>query len=147
VRVTQRDDEAVCRVAPVLGVWWLLPTRTPPSRRDEEGIPVLAVAGTPVGSTLILSDRFRRAVGAGDIAAVPRLFREDAVFLSPVVCRPYAGRNAALKVLEAAERVREADDQGRITEPKVMLRPASALQVVGVRIAEEFARPGLASSA
>ena len=38
------------------------------------------------------------------------------------------------------------DQHGRITELKVMLRPASALQVVGVRMAEEFARLGLASA-
>lgn len=134
----------------------------------------------------MLSDRFRTAVEAGDVAGASRLFREDAVFRSPVVYRPYAGRDAVLKILEAAERVlgagghfhyvhqledRDArvvilefatevdgrqvegidklafDDQGRITELKVMLRPASAVQVVGARMAEEFARLGLASSA
>jgi hypothetical protein len=36
------------------------------------------------------------------------------------------------------------DEQGMITEVKVMLRPASAVQVVGSRMAEEFARVGLA---
>jgi hypothetical protein len=39
------------------------------------------------------------------------------------------------------------DEHGRITELKVMLRPASALQVVAARMAEEFTRLGLASSA
>ncbi len=39
------------------------------------------------------------------------------------------------------------DDQGRIAEPKAMLRTASALHVVGARIAEEFARHELPSSA
>jgi ketosteroid isomerase-like protein len=134
----------------------------------------------------MLSDQFRTAVEAGDVAGASRLFREDAVFRSPVVYRPYAGRDTVLKILEAAERVlgsgghfhyvhqledRDAgvailefatevdgrhvegidkltfDDQGRITELKVMLRPASALQVVGARMAEEFARLGLASTA
>jgi SnoaL-like domain len=134
----------------------------------------------------MLSDSFRAAVEAGDIASASRLFREDAVFRSPVVYRPYAGRDTVLKILEAAERVlgaggkfgyvhqledRDArvailefatevdgrqiegidkltfDDQGLITELKVMLRPASALQVVGARMAEEFARLGVASSA
>lgn len=134
----------------------------------------------------MLSDSFRTAVEAGDIASASRLFREDAVFRSPVVYRPYAGRDTVLKILEAAERVlgaggdfhyvlqledRDArvailefatevdgrqiegidkltfDDQGRIAELKVMLRPASALQLVGARMAEEFARLGLASSA
>jgi hypothetical protein len=39
------------------------------------------------------------------------------------------------------------DDQGRITEMKVMLRPASALRIVGAQMTKEFARLGLASSA
>jgi hypothetical protein len=127
----------------------------------------------------MLSDRFRTAVQAGEIARSSDLFREDAVFRSPVVYRPYAGRDAVLKVLEAAERVlglgghfryvhqledsdarvailefatvvdgRQVegidkltfDEDGRIAELKVMLRPASALQAVGARMAEEFAR-------
>ena len=53
----------------------------------------------------MLSDRFRTAVEAGEIAGSANLFREDAVFRSPVVYRPYAGRDAVLAVLEAAERV------------------------------------------
>ena len=108
------------------------------------------------------------------------------MFRSPVVYRPYAGRDAVLKVLEAAERVlgvgghfryvhqledREArvailefatevdgrqvegidkltfDEDGRITELKVMLRPASALQAVGAGMAQEFERLGLATPA
>ena len=35
------------------------------------------------------------------------------------------------------------DEEGRITELKVLIRPASALQVVGARMAEEFERVGL----
>jgi hypothetical protein len=35
------------------------------------------------------------------------------------------------------------DEEGRISELKVMLRPASALQAVGARMAEEFPRVGL----
>jgi hypothetical protein len=134
----------------------------------------------------MLSDSFRNAVEAGEIADSSDLFSEDAVFRSPVVYRPYAGRETVLKVLGAAERVlglggqfrylhqledSEArvailefatevdgrqvegidkltfDQDGRITELKVMLRPASALQAVGARMAEEFERLGLAASA
>jgi hypothetical protein len=36
------------------------------------------------------------------------------------------------------------DEDGRITELKVMIRPASALQLVGAKMAEEFPRVGLA---
>ena len=35
------------------------------------------------------------------------------------------------------------DADGRITELKVLIRPASALQAVGARMAEEFERVGL----
>jgi hypothetical protein len=39
------------------------------------------------------------------------------------------------------------DADGRIAELTVMIRPASALQVVGTRMGEEFARVGLTSPA
>jgi hypothetical protein len=35
------------------------------------------------------------------------------------------------------------DQDGMITELKVMIRPASALQLVGAKMAEEFRRTGL----
>ena len=131
----------------------------------------------------MLSSRFRRAVEQRNIDQVPELFHEDAIFRSPVLFKPYEGRDQVLKVLGAAERVlansdnfrylhqledpndrvailefatevdgRQVegidkltfDEDGRITELKVMIRPASALQVVGARMAEEFERVGLA---
>ena len=134
----------------------------------------------------MLSDRFRTAVETGKLAGSSELFSEDAVFRSPVVYRPYAGRDTVLTVLEAAERVlglgghfryvhqlddsdarvailefatevdgRQVegidkltfDEHGRLTELKVMLRPASALRVVGARMVEEFDRLGLGSPA
>ena len=134
----------------------------------------------------MLSDRFRTAVEARQIVDSAHLFREDAVFRSPVVFRPYEGRETVLKVLQAAERVLGAggqfryvhqleddearvailefatevdgrevegvdkltfDEDGRISELKVMLRPASALQAVGARMAEEFTRLGVPTPA
>lgn len=130
----------------------------------------------------MLSDRFRSAVEAGNVAESPELFHEEAVFRSPVVYRPYPGREALLQVLGAAERVLGAggsfryvnqledadarvailefatevngrevegidklsfDEDGRITELKVMLRPASAMQAVGAQMGEELSRLGL----
>jgi hypothetical protein len=130
----------------------------------------------------MLSARFRTAVEEGNIDQVPELFHDDAVFRSPVLFKPYEGREQVLKVLRAAERVlgvgerfryvhqledpndRVAmlefatevdgkhvegidkltfDADGRITEFKVLIRPASALQVVGARMAEELERVGL----
>ncbi len=130
----------------------------------------------------MLSDRFRAAVEERKVDQAPELFREDAVFRSPVLFKPYEGRDQVLKVLRAAEQVlglggefryvhqledpddRVAilefatevdgkqvegidkltfDESGLITELKVMIRPASALEVVGAKMAEELPRVGL----
>ena len=130
----------------------------------------------------MLSDRFRAAVEEGRIDRIPELFHEDAVFRSPVVFKPYEGRDQVVIVLRAAEKalaigrgfryvhqLEDADDRvailefateidGRqvegidkltfdeddlITELKVMIRPASALELVGAKMAEEFSRLGL----
>ncbi len=129
----------------------------------------------------MLADRFRSAVEAGDFHQVGELFAEEATFRSPVLFKPYTGRENVMKVLGAAGRVlgggsfrylhqlenpddRVAmlefstevdgkqvegidkltfDEHGRITELKVMLRPASAIQAVGARMAEEFSEVGL----
>jgi hypothetical protein len=130
----------------------------------------------------MLSDRFRAAVERGDLGAAADLFTKDATFRSPVLFKPYEGRDQVAKILQAAERVlgvgsafryvheledpveRVAilefatvvdgkdvegidkltfDDAGMITELKVMIRPASALERVGARMAEEFPKVGL----
>jgi SnoaL-like domain len=130
----------------------------------------------------MLSDRFRAAVERGDVDEAADLFTEDARFRSPVLFKPYEGRNQIAKVLQAAERVlgvggefryvhqledpvdRVAilefatvvdgkdvegidkltfDQAGMITELKVMIRPASALQRVGAKMAEELPKVGL----
>jgi len=130
----------------------------------------------------MLSDRFRAAVEERNVHQASELFREDVIFRSPVLFKPYAGRDQVLKVLEAAEQVlglggpfryvhqlEDPDDRvvilefatevdgkqvegidkltfdedGLITELKVMIRPASALGAVGSRMAEEFSRLGL----
>jgi hypothetical protein len=130
----------------------------------------------------MLSDRFRAAVEHANVDQALDLFREDAAFRSPVLFKPYQGRDQVMKVLRAAERVlgiggsfryvhqledandRVAilefatevdgkqvegidkltfDEDGLITELKVMIRPASALALVGAKMAEEFARVGL----
>src|SRR5262245_12359241 len=130
----------------------------------------------------MLSDQFRTAVEHGNVADALDLFHADAVFRSPVLFKPYEGREQVAKVLRAAEKVlgiggtfryvhqlEDADDRvailefatevdgkqvegidkltfdedGLITELKVMIRPASALAAVGAKMAEEFDRVGL----
>ena len=130
----------------------------------------------------MLSDRFRAAVEQASLDRLPELFHEDAAFRSPVLFKPYEGRDQVLKVLQAAEHVlgiggafryvhqledpddrvamlefttevdgRQVegidkltfDEDGLITELKVMIRPASALQLVGAKMAEVFPRVGL----
>lgn len=130
----------------------------------------------------MLSDGFRAAVERGNVHDAGGLFHEQATFRSPVLFKPYEGRDQVLKVLKAAERVlglggnfryvhqledpgeRVAmlefatevdgkqvegidkltfDHDGLIIELKVLIRPASALQLVGAKMAEEFPRVGL----
>ena len=130
----------------------------------------------------MLADRFRAAVEQGKVDEILDLFREDAVFRSPVLFKPYEGRDQVMKVLRAAEQVlgigdtfryvhqlEDANDRvamlefateidgrqiegidkltfdegGLITELKVLIRPASALELVGARMAAEFPRVGL----
>ena len=130
----------------------------------------------------MLSDRFRAAVEKGSVHESSELFHEDATFRSPVLFKPYEGRDQLLKALQPAERVlglggnfryvhqledpaeRVAmlefatdvdgrqiegidkltfDEDGLITELKVLIRPASELQLVGAKMAEEFPRVGL----
>jgi SnoaL-like domain len=130
----------------------------------------------------MFSDRFRTAVERGKVDEAADLFSEDAVFRSPVLFKPYVGRDQVVKVLRAANRVlglggefryihqledphdRVAmlefatvvegkqvegidkltfDAGGLITELKVMIRPASSLQLVGAKMAEEFPKVGL----
>jgi ketosteroid isomerase-like protein len=145
--------------------------------------PVVERQGSARLRAPMLSNRFRAAIEERDLDRAADLFREDAVFRSPVLFKPYEGRDQVLKILRAAEQVlgiggkfryvhqlEDADDRvailefatevdgklvegidkltfdedGLITELKVMVRPASALEVVGGRMAEVFPKVGLA---
>ncbi|MDP9188699.1 MAG: nuclear transport factor 2 family protein [Actinomycetota bacterium] len=53
------------------------------------------------------SDRFRAAAEAKDFSAIDELFAEDVSFRSPVVFKPYEGRDAVALLLSAVVRVFE----------------------------------------
>lgn len=53
------------------------------------------------------SDRFRQAAEAKDFSAIDDLFAEDVVFRSPVVFKPYEGRDAVAMLLGAVVQVFE----------------------------------------
>lgn len=53
------------------------------------------------------SDAFRRAAEAKDFSQVSELFAEDVTFKSPVVFKPYEGRDALGMILSAVIRVFE----------------------------------------
>jgi SnoaL-like domain len=53
------------------------------------------------------SDRFRAAAEAKDFSAIDELFAEDVVFRSPVVFKPYEGRDAIAMLLGAVSQVFE----------------------------------------
>jgi hypothetical protein len=53
------------------------------------------------------SDRFREAAEGKDFSAIDELFAEDVVFNSPVVYKPYEGRDAVAMILGAVVQVFE----------------------------------------
>ena len=53
------------------------------------------------------SDRFRHAAEAKDFSAIDELFAENVVFRSPVVFKPYEGRDAVAMLLGAVAQVFE----------------------------------------
>jgi hypothetical protein len=53
------------------------------------------------------SDRFRRAAEAKDFSAIDELFADQVVFRSPVVFKPYEGRDAVAMLLGAVSQVFE----------------------------------------
>jgi hypothetical protein len=53
------------------------------------------------------SDRFRAAAEKKDFSAIDDLFTEDVVFRSPVVFKPYEGREAVAMLLGAVSQVFE----------------------------------------
>ena len=61
----------------------------------------------------MLSTRFRTTAEEGNLDHAPELFHEDVTFRSPVLFKPYEGREKVLKVLEAAERVLGLGDRFR----------------------------------
>ncbi|HET8975688.1 MAG TPA: nuclear transport factor 2 family protein [Solirubrobacterales bacterium] len=53
------------------------------------------------------SDRFRAAAESKDFSAIEELFAEDVTFRSPVVYKPYEGRDAVAMLLGAVSQVFE----------------------------------------
>jgi hypothetical protein len=53
------------------------------------------------------SDRFRAAAESKDFSAIDQLFTEDVTFRSPVVFKPYEGREAVAMILGAVVQVFE----------------------------------------
>jgi hypothetical protein len=53
------------------------------------------------------SDRFRAAAESKDFSAIDELFTEEVVFRSPVVFKPYEGRDAVALLLGAVSQVFE----------------------------------------
>jgi SnoaL-like domain len=55
----------------------------------------------------VLSDRFRAAAESNDFSALDEIFSAAVVFRSPVVFKPYAGRDAVAMLLTAVAQVFE----------------------------------------
>ena len=101
------------------------------------------------------SDAFRAAAESKDFDAGKDLFTDDVRFRSPVVYKPYEGREALQVILaavltvfedfryvEVGERslqgvdILKFDDDGRIAELTVMVRPMSGMHAVAERMRE-----------
>jgi hypothetical protein len=124
----------------------------------------------------VKSDRFRAAAEGKDFSAVEELFADQVSFRSPVVFKPYEGREAlgmllgavvqvfedfrytdqveagdtAVLVFEARVGDRELngvdilrfDDDGRIGELMVMVRPLSAANALAEAMQSKLAAAG-----
>jgi hypothetical protein len=55
----------------------------------------------------VKSDRFRAAAESKDLSAIDELFAKDVVFRSPVVFKPYEGREVVAMILGAVAQVFE----------------------------------------
>ncbi|MFC7259763.1 nuclear transport factor 2 family protein [Streptomyces lutosisoli] len=119
---------------------------------------------------------FRKAVEAGDFAAIEDMLAEDVVFTSPVAFKPYPGKAITAAILRGVSRVftdfryvREIagadgrdhalvfeakvgdkqltgcdflhfDEDGRIDDLMVMVRPLTAAQVLSEAMGAQFER-------
>ncbi|AVH60448.1 MULTISPECIES: nuclear transport factor 2 family protein [Streptomyces] len=119
---------------------------------------------------------FRKAVEAGDLAAIEEMLADDVVFTSPVAFKPYPGKAITAAILRGVSRVftdfryvREIadadgrnhalvfeakvgdkeisgcdflhiDEDGRIDELMVMVRPLSAAQALSEAMGAQFER-------
>jgi SnoaL-like protein len=124
----------------------------------------------------VKSDRFRAAAEGKDFSAIEELFADQVSFRSPVVFKPYEGREAigvllgavaqvfeefrytdqvetgdtAVLVFEARVGDRELngvdilrfDDDGRIGELMVMVRPMSAMNALAEAMQSKLAASG-----
>jgi hypothetical protein len=124
----------------------------------------------------VKSDRFRAAAEGKDFSAIEELFADQVSFRSPVVFKPYEGREAigvllgavvqvfeefrytdqvetgdtAVLVFEARVGERELngvdvlrfDDDGRISELMVMVRPLSAANALAEAMQSKLAAAG-----
>ena len=127
----------------------------------------------------MLSDAFSAAALSRDPTALAAALADDVSFRSPVVFRPYEGRDLVVTILaEGAMRVFEDfrytdkfengdsaalvfeatvgdrevqgldllrfDDEGKVRELTVMVRPMSGLNALAAAMAERFERLGIA---
>lgn len=128
--------------------------------------------------TAMKSDAFRRAAESKDFSAIDELFAEDLSFRSPVVYKPYEGRDSVATLLTAVAQVFQDfrytdqtetgdtatlafsarvgdkevdgidllrfDDQGRIKEMAVYVRPMSGVTALAEAMGRMLEQMGAA---
>jgi len=124
----------------------------------------------------VKSDAFRDKALAKDFSGLEDVFSEDVVFRSPLVFKPYEGREALAMLLGAVVQVFEDfryvdqvetgdtavlvfearvgdrdlqgvdilrfDDEGKVREMIVMVRPGSGVQALGAAMGAKLAAAG-----
>lgn len=125
----------------------------------------------------MLSDRFRAAAESKDFSQLEEIAAEDVTFRSPVVFKPYEGRQALTALLSAVVQVFEDfryveqvesgrsavlvfkarvgereldgvdvlsfDEQGRVVELMVMVRPMSGVQALAEAMQRKLEEAGV----
>jgi hypothetical protein len=86
---------------------------------------------------------FRKAVESRDLDAVAALLADDVVFTSPVTFKPYPGKAITAAITVAGKQLQGCDflhfdDDGKIDEFTVMVRPLSAAQALGEAMGAQF---------
>jgi hypothetical protein len=83
---------------------------------------------------------FRKAVEDRDEAAIQAMLADNVVFTSPVAFKPYVGKPITAAILRGVLDFLHFDDDGRIDDFMVMVRPLSGATALSEAMGAQFGR-------